>query len=157
NVQTGDPTFLPPMSREANRLIHALTMADLPKSVIKEAGWFSDAIEQAHILTTLSNRLAAFGEDSDDEPTIVEVTAQLKGWKEKTDAARNAIDGDRYDKMVTEIRHGLATDAESRQMIAFHVGSILWDQMASLRDVMETGTTVEAAIEATRCLQDYLI
>jgi hypothetical protein len=156
-VQSGDLGLLPSLAREASRLAEAVVLADA-KNFRKESHWFLESVQQALVVAALSERASVLSDDP-AEPASRAVAKKLPEWSAQTQTAIQAIDSSRFAKMASELRIALIEeiDPNERALIAFHVGSILWSQLASLRDVMEHGTSVSDALDASRRLQDHLI
>ncbi len=157
HVHSGDMGLLPSLSREASRLNEAIALADA-KDFRKETRWLMETVEEARLAAALTERALIFADDP-DEPAAPAVAQKISEWQAQAQAAVRAIDVRRYTKLAADLRMALTEDVEvnERSLIAFHVGSILWSQLAALRDIMENGTSVNEALEAARRLQDHLI
>ncbi|HVO42626.1 MAG TPA: hypothetical protein VMT34_08385, partial [Aggregatilineales bacterium] len=152
-IDEGDLSLLSVLSRESSRLYEAIVLAALPKGMLKEANWLKDCVEEIRLTWVIGERLAAFGEETDNEIA----TSQAADWAKTAKEAVANVDRERFGVFVGELREALANDIGAQKQIAFHAGAILFEHLAALRDVMETGTSVVDALEAARRLQDYLI
>jgi hypothetical protein len=157
HVQSGDMGLLPSLAREASRLNEAIVLADA-KDFRRETRWLLDAAEEARLAIVLVERAALFADDP-DEPQAAAIAARIPEWRSQVQVSVRALDARRYAKMAADLRMALSDDVDPNEtsLIAFHVGSILWEQLAALRDVMENSTSVLEALEAARRLQDHLI
>jgi hypothetical protein len=106
----------------------------------------------------MADRAQLLSEDP-GEPGARAVAQRLPEWQVQAQTALRTIDARRYTKLAADLRMALTEDIDfaEKVLIIFHVGAILWGQLASLRDVMENGTSVLEALEAARRLQDHLI
>ncbi|MCC7446172.1 MAG: helix-turn-helix domain-containing protein [Anaerolineae bacterium] len=156
-VQNGHTALLPVLAREVSRLNEAIVLADA-KDFRKEARWLLDTIEEARLAAALVERVALFQEDP-YQPEASALASRAGDWQTQAQAAIRALDVQRYTKLASDLRLALAEDVDLNEhaLIGFHVGSILWEQLAALRDVMEHGTSVIDALDAARRLQDHLI
>ncbi len=156
-VQNGDMGLLPSLAREASRLNEAIVLADA-KDFRKETRWLLDAAEEARLAIVLVERAALLADDP-DEPQASAIAAQIPEWRSQVQESIRALDMRRYARIAADLRMALSEDIDPNEtsLIAFHVGSILWEQLAALRDVMENSTSVLEALEAARRLQDHLI
>ncbi len=156
-VQNGNTALLPSLAREVSRLSEAIVLADA-KDFRKEARWLLDAVEEARLAAALVERATIF-EDDPYQPEATALAGKVSEWQAQTQAAIRALDVRRYAKLAADLRLALVEDVDMNEqaLIGFHVGSILWGQLAALRDVMEHGTSVIDALDATRRLQDHLI
>src|SRR5258706_8405155 len=144
-VQDGDMRLLPSLAREASRLTEAIVLADA-KDFRKETRWFLDAVEEARLAAALAERAAILSEDP-ETPILPALVQKANAWQQEAQAASRALDVRRYKQLACDLRWALAEDVELNEnaLMVFHVGSILWDQLASLPDVMEYGTSVTDA------------
>jgi hypothetical protein len=156
-VHSGDMGLLPSLAREASRLNEAIVLADA-KDFRKETRWLLDTAEEARLAIALVERAALFADDP-EEPQAAAIAAKIPEWRNQVQASLRALDMRRYTKIAADLRMTLSDDVDPNEtsLIAFHVGSILWEQLAALRDVMENSTSVLEALEAARRLQDHLI
>jgi Homeodomain-like domain len=156
-VQSGDMGLLPSLVREASRLTEAVLLADA-KDFRKETHWLLDTVEEARMLAALVERASLLVDDP-DEPASSALVDRLNDWQRQAQEASRGLDLRRYTKLASDLRMALAEDVDLNEnaLIAFHVGSILWNHLAALRDVMENGTSVSQALDAARRLQDHLI
>jgi hypothetical protein len=156
-LQNGDLGMLPALAREASRLTEAILVADA-KDFRKETRWFLDSVEESRIAVTMVERAQILSDDP-GEPGARAIAQKLPEWQVQAQAAIRAIDARRYAKLAADLRMALTEDIDfaEKALIVFHVGAMLWGQLAALRDVMENGTSVIEALEAARRLQDHLI
>ncbi len=156
-VQNHDMGLLPSLAREASRLNEAVVLADA-KDFRKETRWLVDVVEEARLMVALIERASLLVDDP-DEPAAAALAQRIREWEPQALDATKALDRRRYEKLADDLRATLAEDVDPNEnaLIAFHVGSILWSQLADLRDVMEHGTSVSEALDAARRLQDHLI
>ncbi len=156
-VHNGDQGLLPSLAREASRLVESVILADA-KDFRKETRWFLESVEEAWIVAALAERAAVLGDDP-AEPASKALSKKVPEWSAQAQVTIQAIDVKRYEKLASDLRLALVEDVDPNEnaLIAFHVGSILWGQLATLRDVMEHGTSVSDALDAARRLQDHLI
>jgi hypothetical protein len=156
-IQNGNTSLLSMLAREVSRLNEAIVLADA-KDFRKEARWLLDTVEEARLATALVERVTLFQEDPYQADASV-LASQVGEWQTQSQVALKALDVRRYAKLASDLRLALAEDGDPDEhaLIGFHVGSILWEQLAALRDVMEHGTSVIDALDAARRLQDHLI
>jgi hypothetical protein len=154
-LRSNDFSVLPTLSREASRLGEALTLADT-KDFRKEAKTFANAVDDALIKFMLAERAAAIADEGGEYASLI--SQRAVGWIAEARAAVRAIDVARFQKMAEELRIALVEDPDPNEkaLVSFHVGPILWSQLAALRTTMEHGTSVVEALELVRRLQDHL-
>ncbi|MFQ3536941.1 MAG: hypothetical protein SNJ58_13815 [Aggregatilineales bacterium] len=155
HLQRGDLNVLPSLAREAFRLTDAIILADA-KEHRKEAKWFADTVNEARLLLALAERAAMLAEDAQEQLAISE---RVQTWQAEARAACDAVDVARFKRMAESLRLTLTEDVDPNEkaLAIYHVGKLLWEQLTTLRTVMEQGTSVEDALVAVRRLQDYLI
>jgi len=151
----GEMGPLAALYREARRLHEVLSLADA-KDFRKEARWFMGAAEQARIAAAVAERAAALGEDLTEGQAVAH---QIAAWESEAKAAIAALDPARFGKLAASLREALlhAPDADERVLAVFQAGAMLWEQLSTLRQTMEHGTSVEEALGAVHKLQDYLL
>lgn len=151
----GETGPLAALYREARRLHEVLPLADA-KDFRKEARWFMGVAEQARIASAVAERAAALGEDLTEGQSAMQ---QIAAWESEAKTAIAALDPARFGKMAAGLREALtsAPDTDERVLAVFQAGAILWEQLSTLRQTMEYGTSVEEALGAVHKLQDYLL
>lgn len=155
-IQSNDLTVLPSLARETERLLEATTLADVP-DFKKEIAWLHDIIDNARLTAVFIERLSAATEDSDYLRKLAE--PQLEAKRAELTSALKQLDMRRYRTLVTDLRLVLLEDIDPNEKarLSFNLGNLLWQQLSSLRTVMEFSTSVSEALEAARGLQDHLI
>lgn len=156
SIRNGDYSVLPALAREASRLCESINLADT-KDFRKESKAFAGAVDEARIKFSLAERAAALAEEGGDYASLI--SQRTVAWIADAQAAAKAIDVTRYNKMAEELRIALTEDPDPNEkaLVSFHVGPILWGQLAALRSTMEHGTSVMEALEIVRRLQDHLM
>jgi hypothetical protein len=155
-VHNGDLSVLPSLARENARLLEAATMADVT-DYKRDIAWLGEIIEAARVKAIFIERMSAATEDSDHvrklaEPMISEARQQLVEVLRQYDAKR-------YQTFTTDLKFVLREDVDPNEKarLAYSLGKLLWDLLATLRTIMEFSTSVEEALSAVRRLQDHLI
>jgi hypothetical protein len=153
NALAGDTSQMSSLIRECYRLGEAANMAGV-EALQPEIDWLCEAltpirdvvlcVEQAHI---------AAEEVADGKPYL----GKASTWEASIKAALKAFDSPRFKAMVSVLRNSLSQEASNaKNLVGYHVGAIMWDHLAALREVMEQGTSVDDALVAVRRLQDNL-
>lgn len=145
HLQRGELSALPALAREAVRLLEGITLSGA-KMLRKEAQWFAQAIESARVALALAERALNLGDEVLEQSGV---QAQVNRWQQEAREAASGLDLARFGKLSAELRAALNAPAavDSSKPASFSAASILWEQLAELRTVMELGESVDAALE----------
>lgn len=150
-----DATVLPVLARESARLAELVGLAEA-KEFRKETRWWATTVEGLRIQFALADRAHILADEGAEFARAI--AEKAIAWKNEAQQAVQALDLARFRKMADELRAVLVGDIDpnENQYIAYHIGTILWEDLTNLRGVMEHGTNVSEAMDSARRLQDHL-
>lgn len=153
-VSAGELSLLPSLAREVARLSNALDLAEV-KGYKKDLVWLTEAVEKAHIAAALAARAGAIADESGD----TNLATKANAWDKDAHEAIKALDLERSAKWTRTLRDALneSPQGTERPHVGYYVGTLLWERLAELRQVMEHGESVLEAVNAARRLQDHLV
>lgn len=165
HIKAGDLSALPALVREASRLNSAISLADA-RDFRKETQWLLSTMEAARLTAAMAERAAAYADETQDvhssageNELAAAVSDRSLAWEAQARTMLESFDSKRYAKLVQELRLALTEDVDPNEkaLVGFHVGPMLWDQLATVRHVMEHGNNVDDALNAVRTFQDHLV
>ncbi|MFN8419340.1 MAG: hypothetical protein U0528_08870 [Anaerolineae bacterium] len=155
-LNADDLSVLPSLAREISRLSEAAGLADAP-DFKREIGWMYEIINSAKLHATFIERLTNATEDS--ELLRKNAEQMISETRQALMQTLRGLEVKRYRALIADLRMVLTEDIDPNEkaLLAYNVGSLLWEQLTELRTIMEFSNSVEEALEATRHLQDRLL